>query len=297
MNRRKKYIQLQTYHYQAFGEKAAEMCHGQFTNHIKGLKDQEANYNLYLSVKGKVLGDLYIAKDNDHFDLLIDDYSETEVVNRLKLMAPFSKVEIKNKKKENLVFHLLEDLTGEIKNDFNNSLKSYQTNRYGQEGYDIILSSEKRSDFLNALHQDGWTCLSEEEKETIRIENGIAILGIDCNEKNLPQEARLDRALHFEKGCYLGQEIIARLHYKGHVNKILSILVSDDAKYPKKNETIIHEKKEIGSITSSTYSEKYKKGIALGYIPYKLYQEDPHLTSSDGIKLSLKKASPSIKSL
>ena len=101
-----------------------------------------------------------------------------------------------------------------------------------------------------------------------RVERGIPLVGVDVTEENFPQEGRLDQALHFNKGCYLGQEIIARLHYRGHVNKILARLAIDSEEVVLEGEPIFLEDKIVGKITSSVYSPKFKKNILLGYIPY-----------------------------
>src|SRR5262249_39272971 len=102
----------------------------------------------------------------------------------------------------------------------------------------------------------------------LRVEQGIAKLGVDATEANLPQEARLSRALHFDKGCYLGQEIIARLHFKGHVNKILAGLKIENALPPQQGAPIFEGEKEAGKITSVIFSPKLNVWLALGYVPY-----------------------------
>jgi len=64
--------------------------------------------------------------------------------------------------------------------------------------------------------------ISEEELETVRIANGVARWGRDMNEKTIPMEARIeDVAVHFEKGCYVGQEAMAKIHFRGKVNRLL----------------------------------------------------------------------------
>ena len=103
-----------------------------------------------------------------------------------------------------------------------------------------------------------------------RVEEGVALVGHDVTEENFPQEGRLDSALSFTKGCYLGQEIIARLHYRGHVNKILSRLMAEDdlKEIVPEGEPIFLESQVVGKITSSVYSPQFKKNILLGYVPY-----------------------------
>ena len=104
--------------------------------------------------------------------------------------------------------------------------------------------------------------------KTTRVENGVPLVGHDVTEENFPQEGRLDHALHFNKGCYLGQEIIARLHYRGHVNKILSRFVVESEESVPEGEPIFFEDKAVGKITSSVFSPKFQNNVVLGYVPY-----------------------------
>lgn len=235
------YFQIPAVFYEVKGEKAATFLHGQLTNSIKTLKNGECNYNLLLSIKGKVLADLYVYKKEDKFFFSCDPQAETIILTHLKKMAPLSRIE--------LILHTLNlfHVLGE---------QTFQTNRLGIPGYDVW-NKKPEGDVLH-MH----------EIEQIRIENKITKWNVDFNEDNLPQEALLDRALHFNKGCYLGQEIIARLHYKGHVNKMIGLLKCDGK--IKEADEIYHEEKVIGKITSSVFSEKYQAWIALGYVPYKL---------------------------
>jgi folate-binding protein YgfZ len=69
----------------------------------------------------------------------------------------------------------------------------------------------------------------EDELEAIRIANGVARWGRDMNEKTIPQEARIeDHAVHFEKGCYVGQEAMAKIHFRGKVNRLLRRLDANE---------------------------------------------------------------------
>ena len=82
----------------------------------------------------------------------------------------------------------------------------------------------------------------------------------------IPIEAGLWDALNFEKGCYIGQEVIARIKWRGHVNRHLSCIEFDENIMPESTDKIYFEDKEIGFITSSVFSYEKNKVIALGYI-------------------------------
>jgi folate-binding protein YgfZ len=100
--------------------------------------------------------------------------------------------------------------------------------------------------------------VSAEEAERARIEAGVPRWGAELDETILPAEAGLDEThISFTKGCYPGQEPIARLHYRGHVNRRLRVLEVEAAQ---PGDEIEHDGKTVGRITSSVL------GLALGYV-------------------------------
>jgi len=102
----------------------------------------------------------------------------------------------------------------------------------------------------------------------MRIEAGIPVFGIDMDENTIPIEAGLWNALDFEKGCYIGQEVIARIKWRGRVNWHLTGFESREKTAIPEGSKVYNENKdkEIGRITSSTFSEVLGESIALGYI-------------------------------
>jgi aminomethyltransferase len=110
----------------------------------------------------------------------------------------------------------------------------------------------------------GWQAL-----EIARIEAGIPRFGADMDETNLAPEAGIeDRAISYSKGCYIGQEVIARIRTYGQVAKALRglLLADDSAELPKKGDKLFHGGKEAGSITSALASPTFRRNIALGYV-------------------------------
>ncbi len=103
--------------------------------------------------------------------------------------------------------------------------------------------------------------------EALRIEAGTPVSGVDVLANNLPQEVGRDAlAINFVKGCYLGQETVARLDALGHVNKILAGLRVTGEVVPKAGTTLLGDGKAVGSITSSARSGVGKGSIALAYV-------------------------------
>ncbi|MGB3364156.1 MAG: glycine cleavage T C-terminal barrel domain-containing protein, partial [Thermodesulfobacteriota bacterium] len=85
-------------------------------------------------------------------------------------------------------------------------------------------------------------------------------------ETNIPIEAGIWNALDFEKGCYIGQEVVARIKWRGHVNWHLMGFECEGEAVPKIGNEVFDGERKIGRITSSTFSPEFNKPICLGYI-------------------------------
>jgi folate-binding protein YgfZ len=133
----------------------------------------------------------------------------------------------------------------------------------------------------------GWDAL-----EIARIEAGSPRFGADMDESNIPLECGIEaRAVSYKKGCYIGQEVINRIHSIGHVNKeIHRLRLADDLKkLPMKGDKLFHDDKEVGYVTSAVKSPALNATIALGYVRRE--------ASSPGSELRLRIASEETKAL
>lgn len=102
--------------------------------------------------------------------------------------------------------------------------------------------------------------------EVLRIEAGIPIYGIDMTDETIPIEANLGSAISYTKGCYIGQEVISRIDARGHVNRKLVGFLLDGEALPTCGAKIVSSQREVGWVTSSTYSPVRQQNIALGYV-------------------------------
>src|SRR5690606_20586101 len=117
------------------------------------------------------------------------------------------------------------------------------------------------------LDQAGIMRCDAEVIEVMRIENGAPLYGVDITPENLPQEVARDaEAIHFKKGCYLGQETVARIDALGHVNKLLvQVKFPADAQVSPGDELLVGEKK-AGRVTSVCDSPAVNGQLALAYV-------------------------------
>ncbi len=138
-----------------------------------------------------------------------------------------------------------------------------------EDGFDLFIDANGSSKLSDALTAGSAAPISNATFETLRIEAGVPLYGIDMDENNVVTETNLEDAVSFTKGCYLGQEIIVRIKHRGHVAKKLSGVILDDATpVPRNSKIISSEGKEIGRVTSSAFSPRLGRAIALGYLKY-----------------------------
>jgi folate-binding protein YgfZ len=107
--------------------------------------------------------------------------------------------------------------------------------------------------------------MADDELEVMRIRAGTPRFGREIDDRVLPAEAGLvDRAVSFTKGCFPGQEPIARLHYRGHANRGLRVLTWDADELPAYDEPVGHEGKDVGRVTSA--ARDGDRIVALAYV-------------------------------
>ncbi len=125
-------------------------------------------------------------------------------------------------------------------------------------------------------------CLPE-ALDARRIEQGFPLFGRDLTDKNLPQElARDAQAISFVKGCYLGQETVARIDALGHVNKLLVGIAFETDATPMPGTELIADGTAVGTITSASFSPRLGRPLALGYVRQALATPGAKLNSALG---------------
>ncbi len=132
------------------------------------------------------------------------------------------------------------------------------------ESYELWLAPADLKKTWNALLQHGGTPVGSEALELWRISSGIPLFGMDIRGRELPQETEQTRALNFNKGCYVGQEIVERIRSRGAVHRKFSGFLVDGSQ-PEAGTKILSAEKEVGEVTSVS-SIGSARAVALGYI-------------------------------
>ena len=138
-----------------------------------------------------------------------------------------------------------------------------------EDGFNLFVDAADAQRLSDLLIAAGATQVGEEVAETLRIEAGIPRFGLDMDETTIISEANLEDAVSDTKGCYVGQEIIVRIKHRGHVAKKLTGIVFENGHQIEKDAKIFSvDDQEIGRVTSTTFSPRLNRGIALAYLKY-----------------------------
>ncbi len=134
--------------------------------------------------------------------------------------------------------------------------------------YEIWVAPASVKHLWDALRAAGATPVGSEAVELRRIVLGIPRYGVDIRARDLPQETEQARALNFNKGCYVGQEIVERIRSRGAVHRMFTGFVADGAEPIVAGTKVVAGEKEVGEVTSvaSLRFTGHNKSVALGYI-------------------------------
>jgi tRNA-modifying protein YgfZ len=136
----------------------------------------------------------------------------------------------------------------------------------GEPGFRIFMPAETKADWIARLESAGAVHATPDEARTVRLEHGKPRYGEDIFDTTLPQETRQMHAVHFAKGCYLGQEIVERIRSRGHVNRLLVKLEVEGEALLAGGTKVTAGAAEPGEITSSACSPALGKVVALAYV-------------------------------
>ncbi len=153
----------------------------------------------------------------------------------------------------------------------------------GPSGFLISGEPQAIAAAVAELGTAGGVSCSTETLETVRIENRFPKYGVDITEQNLPQEVGRDAAaISFTKGCYLGQETVARIDALGHVNRQLVALRFAGSEIPAAAAELRAGEKPAGAVTSATFSPRFGAPLALGHVRREFLKPGTRLQSNFG---------------
>ncbi len=275
------------------GRDRLRFLHGQVTNDIQRLKTGQGCYAALVSAKGKLQSDLnvYCLPEELLLDFepglqrsvaeRLDKYIVADDVQVVDVSEPYGLLSVQGPNAALLVrtlelFQTIPVAPFEflpLRNPRFGEVYLMNQPRLGTIGFDLFVPRPVLQPLMGEVLKagalvGGRTC-SSQAFELARVEAGIPRFGVDMDESHFPQECGLEsRAVSFTKGCYIGQEVLNRLHTMGHVNRRLCAfeLADNLAELPRKGDRIFHDGKEAGYLTSAVVLPETGRKLALGYL-------------------------------
>ena len=207
------------------GTEAVDYLHGQVTNDVEALEPGTGCYAALLTHKGQIVADMRILRGPDFVWIDAEPRSVPALVRNAEMYSIGRDVQTADVTAEYAILSLIgPDARGPLDAAPGEGEHSWVEGEHGMYvatdmGVDVICPAAEADGVRAAL---GVEAVSEEAAECLRVESGRPRLGYEIAGGVIPQEAGLnERAVSFEKGCYVGQETVARLHYKGKPNRHL----------------------------------------------------------------------------
>lgn len=253
------------------GEDRARLLHAMTTNHVRDLVPGTGCYAFFLNAQGRILADANILCFEDHLVLDVEPESRTLLVEHLDKYIIADDVTVEDVTE--LTFSVGVEGPGAetalraagwpapevpLAHQAADSVVVIRASSTGAPGFRIVGPVGERA--------KGFLAVSADEAKAVRLEHFFPRYGDDITSANLPQETGITDALHFNKGCYLGQEIVERVRSRGHVNRILTGLRIEENQTVERGEKISFEGAEVGEVSSSAYSPALSGTLAMGYI-------------------------------
>ena len=287
------------------GADRARFLHGQVTNDIKKLRPGDGCYAALATAKGKMESDLNVYNLADELLLDFEPGFADAIRQRLEKFiiaddvqivdaAPhYGLLSVQGPKAETVIreLGLFVDVPGRALQSIKISEPTlgeiYLMNqpRLGTSGFDVFVPTNSLGAVMDKLiaaaKQIGGCACGWQALETARIEAGIPRFGADMDASNIPLECGIEsRAISYQKGCYIGQEVINRIHSFGHVTKELrGLRLADDLKtLPVKGDKLFKDDKEVGNLTSAVFSPALQANVALGYVRREFFAVGNELT-------------------
>jgi folate-binding protein YgfZ len=258
------------------GDDRATWLNGLVTCDVAKLADGACAYGLAVTQKGRIITDLFVLKRGDAIDVVLPARVRDAVMDALGKYLVMEDAEMARDDARRVWFaHGPRALEMGVACD-----------RTGLGGAIVIAPPEEKDQLASRAASLGGVVGDASGWDALRIERGVPAFGVDFDDKTYPQEASLEkRAVSFDKGCYLGQEVVCMLELRGHVKrKLVPFAMDDGADIAPGAKVTDDAGTEIGSVSSAAASPTLGKHVGLAML--KLAHTEPgaklHIASKPG---------------
>ena len=283
----------------AEGADCLRFLHGMVTNTVESLAENEGNYAAVTSARGQTLLDIWVHRLQDCIYMETEPGLATTLIETLDRYLIADDVALSDESNiwdiwgvqgptalelaGRVVGHIPADLPEHhtVVREFEGTPTWVTARSYtGEPGCDLRIAQNRADSLRRALVTAGGTPIGWQVEEILRVEAGIPRYGAEIDESVAPLEAGLNRAVDFDKGCYIGQEVIAKMHFRGRPRRYLTgLLLSGDT--PIYGDIIVNGK-TIGRVTTCVKSLHFNRVIALAIIRRGYHEAGQRVLLDDG---------------
>jgi folate-binding protein YgfZ len=274
------------------GEEARAFLDGQVSNEIAALEAGHGRYAALLTNKGRMLGDLRVIAVDDDLLLLTERVALQALFDQVRRGLIGWQAELHKRTLELALFSLVGPRAEEIARAAGLPMPGPQEHDVAARdatavvrtdlGLDVLPPADQAEAVRRALLDAGAVEAPEAAAEIVRVEHGRPRYGLDLDDTVMPAEAGIvDRAVSFTKGCYVGQETVARLHWKGKPNRHLRLLrLTAPAT---SGDVVVAEDRDVGRVGTAVVSPRLGP-VALAVVRREVAVGDRVLVGAGGIE-------------
>lgn len=263
-----------------WGKEAVQFLNGLITNDVAKLEDGAQMSAAFPNAQGRLLGVVRVKRSGEKFLFETEDATREKIYNNL-FRFTFAGDFFAEDLSEKYSFFRVQSAEHRVQSD---GIIEFET----QFGADYFVPNDEVENFKSELKDA--VEISDAVYEVLRIENGIPLYGRDMDETTIVPELGIDGLISYNKGCYIGQEIIARIYFRGHVAKQLRGLIFEEeggnphvSQAAENLELKTADGKNAGKITSVTFSPNLNKTIALAFVRYDYLAENTELKVENSV--------------
>ena len=263
------------------GSDRASWLQGMVTNDVQKLRPGAGCYAAHLTPQGKIVAHMHILADEDALWLSLERATIPKLIgvfDKLLIMEDVQMVDSSDSHdilsvagpKARAVLESWLDESLQIEALYSHRTFGGHRVIVSELGYDVWVPRGQADKILRSLAQGGATAIDRGTWDVLRTEAGIPVYGIDIDETTTMPEIG-ENGISYEKGCYIGQEVVAKVKYIGHVNRRFVGLTLAGNDLPKAKSVILRNGKEAGYVTTTLFSPGLNKPIALGFVSRSAY--------------------------
>ena len=263
------------------GSDRASWLQGMVTNEVEKLQPGAGCYAAHLTPQGKLVAQMHVLKDDDSLWLSLERAAIPKLTAAFDKLLIMEDVQIADVSDDYSILGIfgpqgsarLNSWLGQplnLENLYSHRRLEGSRIIVSRLGYEVWTPREQADSVLRFFADHGVTAIDRGTWDVLRTEAGIPVFGIDVDETTTMPELG-EHGISYEKGCYIGQEVVAKVKYIGHVNRRFVGLLISGNELPEMKSTIRKGGRDVGYVTTALFSPNLNKPIALGFVSRSAY--------------------------